>query len=119
MYSEAFDVSLKLKVTTYVLRCIDRHGGIDNYLTKTSDEKLASKLGSELKMQVIEQKRRLAAGEPPLPPPKQVKRGTTWGLRVYKDPYQQLRAAKQVAAGKLPESAKQPQPAKLVEAGHL
>jgi len=52
------------------LRTIDKKGGLDNYLADTSDKKLASKLGSHLKLLVLEQRVRLAQGLPPLPPPK-------------------------------------------------
>jgi len=36
-----------------VFRCIDKAGGLDRYLLKTSDEQLASDVGSKLKSQII------------------------------------------------------------------
>jgi hypothetical protein len=63
-------VVTRVQVTTHVLKCIDKVGGLDNYLASTSDKKIDSKLGSYLKEQVIEQRRRLEAGEEPLPPPR-------------------------------------------------
>jgi len=59
------------RVTTSVLKLIDKFGGLDNYLTSTPDERLASELGVSLKEQVLEQQRRKAAGEELLPVPKQ------------------------------------------------
>jgi hypothetical protein len=73
---------LKLKVTTTVLRTIDKYGGLDNYLAFTTEEKLASKLGVKLKHMVIEQRRRIAAGEELLPPPKMADKKDTWTLAV-------------------------------------
>ena len=63
-------VVTRVQVTTHVLKCIDKVGGLDNYLASTSDKKIDSKLGSYLKEQVIEQRRRLEAGGEPLPPPR-------------------------------------------------
>ena len=90
LYSETFDASLRLRVTTHVgyyvhalvvwlftgflwqvLRTIDKLGGLDNYLLNTSDSKLDSELGSRLKAQLAEHKRRVLAGEPLLPLPKE------------------------------------------------
>ena len=39
-------------MTTYVLKCIDKEGGLDNYLVNTKDKKIDSKFGSWLKEQV-------------------------------------------------------------------
>lgn len=48
---------------------MDKYGGLDNYLAETPDYKLASKLGVRLKLQVLEQRRRIEAGEELLPAP--------------------------------------------------
>lgn len=69
LWSDAFGTMLRLRVTTHVLRCIDKEGGLDNYLVNTRDDKLDSELGTRLKEQVLEQRRRRASGEDPLPPP--------------------------------------------------
>eukprot|EP00293_Proteomonas_sulcata_P007391 CAMPEP_0184308964 /NCGR_PEP_ID=MMETSP1049-20130417/17280_1 /TAXON_ID=77928 /ORGANISM="Proteomonas sulcata, Strain CCMP704" /LENGTH=112 /DNA_ID=CAMNT_0026621757 /DNA_START=21 /DNA_END=359 /DNA_ORIENTATION=- len=71
LWSDSFGTLLKLRVTTSVLKLIDKFGGLDNYLTSTPDERLASELGVSLKEQVLEQQRRKAAGEELLPVPKQ------------------------------------------------
>ncbi len=54
-----------------VLRTIDKYGGLDNYLLKTSDAKLESQLVSRLKMQLIEHQKRILTAQPPLPLPKE------------------------------------------------
>uniref|UniRef100_A0A6U5A563 Large ribosomal subunit protein bL28c n=1 Tax=Hemiselmis andersenii TaxID=464988 RepID=A0A6U5A563_HEMAN len=69
LWSDCFDSMLRLKVSTYVLRTIDKKGGLDNYLAETPDEKLDSRLGSFLKEQVLEQRRRILLGQDLLPPP--------------------------------------------------
>ncbi|KAJ9084544.1 hypothetical protein DSO57_1023429 [Entomophthora muscae] len=43
------DKCFYLTVSTSALRTIDKKGGLDNYLLKTSDENLASQWGSEMK----------------------------------------------------------------------
>ena len=52
LYSEILDQSIRLNVTPFVLRWIDRVGGLDNYLLRTSDAKLASAKAIELKNQL-------------------------------------------------------------------
>lgn len=36
LYSDALEQPVQMKVTTYVLRCIDKAGGLDNYLLNVS-----------------------------------------------------------------------------------
>ena len=51
LMSESLDKSVKLKVSTHGLRSVEHVGGLDNWLTKTSVEKLstrAAKLKREL-----------------------------------------------------------------------
>lgn len=48
-WSDILQKKLKFTVTTYAMRCIDKAGGIDNYLLNTRDDKLASELGVQLK----------------------------------------------------------------------
>ena len=50
--SDILDKTFKLNITTYVLRCIKKFGGLDQYLLKTTDKKLASTIGSNLKQQI-------------------------------------------------------------------
>ena len=51
LMSESLDKSIKLRVSTHGLRSVEHVGGLDNWLTKTSAEKLsarAAKLKREL-----------------------------------------------------------------------
>ena len=41
LHSEALGRMVRLKVTTSAIRTVERHGGLDNYLLKTSDERLS------------------------------------------------------------------------------
>jgi large subunit ribosomal protein L28 len=38
LYSEALDEKIGLNVTTHTLRCVDKFGGLDNYLLSIKDE---------------------------------------------------------------------------------
>ena len=44
LLSEALEKSVKLRVSTHGLRSVEHVGGLDNWLTKTSDEKLSLKV---------------------------------------------------------------------------
>ncbi|KAJ1917176.1 hypothetical protein H4219_003366 [Mycoemilia scoparia] len=52
LYSEALDTMFKLKVTTRILRTIDKKGGLDQYLLGTKDKNIASTRGLEIKSQI-------------------------------------------------------------------
>eukprot|EP01116_Phalansterium_solitarium_P024211 TRINITY_DN8806_c0_g1_i2.p2 TRINITY_DN8806_c0_g1~~TRINITY_DN8806_c0_g1_i2.p2 ORF type:complete len:253 (-),score=85.41 TRINITY_DN8806_c0_g1_i2:1701-2459(-) len=52
LYSELLEKPVPLRLTTYVLRWVDKVGGLDNYLLATPERKLQSKLGSELKAEL-------------------------------------------------------------------
>jgi len=43
LMSEALEKSVKLRVSTHGLRSVEHNGGLDNWLLKTSDEKLSLK----------------------------------------------------------------------------
>ena len=43
LYSETLDAMLRFRITTHALRTIDKHGGIDNYLLRTPDDRLPQK----------------------------------------------------------------------------
>ena len=45
LISESLDKSVKLRVSTHGLRSVEHVGGLDNWLTKTSAEKLSTKAG--------------------------------------------------------------------------
>lgn len=78
LYSNTLDRTVQLKVTTYALRsgtytgickkslksssqlqvtcvcrCIDKAGGLDRYLLKSSDQELGSDIGSRLKAEIV------------------------------------------------------------------
>jgi len=52
LYSDLLERKFRLKVTTYVLRCINKHGSLDNYLLRTKENKIKSQIGLELKKRV-------------------------------------------------------------------
>jgi hypothetical protein len=41
--------TFNIRVTTGALRCIDKAGGLDNYLLYTRDKTIGSQLGTEMK----------------------------------------------------------------------
>ena len=43
LISESLEKSIKLRVSTHGLRSVEHVGGLDNWLLKTSDEKLSTK----------------------------------------------------------------------------
>lgn len=53
LYSEALDEKIGLNVTTHTLRCIDKAGGLDNYL-------LSIKVESELGVKGLAARDRIA-----------------------------------------------------------
>ena len=55
LFSEAFDQRLRLKATTHALKCIEKMGGLDQYLIKTKKEKIDSRFGLWLRKQVLNQ----------------------------------------------------------------
>ena len=56
LYSAALDEKLRIKVTASTLRTIDKVGGLDQYLLKSSLDPVLGRLGQKLKQQVIEAK---------------------------------------------------------------
>ena len=52
-YSEILEEKLKYEMTTSAMRSIDRAGGFDNYILKTSDKRLVSKAAIELKKRML------------------------------------------------------------------
>lgn len=56
LYSEILDKRLRIKVTTSALRCIDKAGGLDNYLLKTKEKKIDSAFGFWLKDKISQSK---------------------------------------------------------------
>ena len=41
LLSEALGRMVRLKISTNAIRTVERHGGLDNYLLKTSDDRLS------------------------------------------------------------------------------
>lgn len=54
LYSETLNARLRVKATQKALRCIDKAGGLDNYLLKTEDKKLDSKFALRLRRIIID-----------------------------------------------------------------
>ena len=48
-FSQILGVHLKLRMTTAAMRWIDKAGGFDSYIYHTSDKKLGSEVGVDLK----------------------------------------------------------------------
>mmetsp|Transcript_4172 Transcript_4172/g.8044 ORF Transcript_4172/g.8044 Transcript_4172/m.8044 type:complete len:210 (+) Transcript_4172:39-668(+) len=53
LWSETLGQMVPFRVTTYALRCIDKAGGLDNYLMKTPPEKLGSTAGETAKARIL------------------------------------------------------------------
>lgn len=53
MYSESLSTFVEVKVTTAVLRTIDKKGGLDKYLLETTNKNLFSEKAIELKNKII------------------------------------------------------------------
>lgn len=54
LWSATLQEFLRFHVTTYALRCIDKAGGLDNYLLQTPDKKLQSEEGMAAKLRIQE-----------------------------------------------------------------
>lgn len=53
LYSETLDESIRFNVTTHALRCIDKAGGLDNYLLKADDMDVGLR-GVETRSRILE-----------------------------------------------------------------
>jgi large subunit ribosomal protein L28 len=53
VYSELLDKEFKVRITAYALRCIDKAGGLDNYLCKTDTEKLGQGMVISMRDQIM------------------------------------------------------------------
>ncbi|PZU08952.1 MAG: 50S ribosomal protein L28 [Sphingobium sp.] len=60
LISEALETTVKLRVSTHGLRSVEHNGGLDNWLVKTSDEKLSLK-ARRLKRDILKKKSAVAA----------------------------------------------------------
>ena len=52
IYSETLDEMIRLRVTTHVLRCIDKLGGLDNYILSKKRKDQDSVVGENLKTRI-------------------------------------------------------------------
>ncbi len=59
LMSDALGRMIRLKITAATLRTVDHNGGIDEYLTTTSDNKLTDE-GKRLKRQIKKAKKKAA-----------------------------------------------------------
>eukprot|EP01132_Coremiostelium_polycephalum_P005763 gene5763-7172_t len=61
-YSSILETDVKVKLTAYTIRCIDKAGSFDNYIMFTKDKDLASQLGVDLKkaMKVVMKEKAIA-----------------------------------------------------------
>jgi large subunit ribosomal protein L28 len=57
LYSESLSQFVEVKVTTSVLRTIDKKGGLDKYLLETKDKNLFSEKALELKFKIMNHNR--------------------------------------------------------------
>lgn len=53
MYSESLQKMLRFRMTTHVMRCIKKAGGIDEYLVKTADSELKYPKAIDLKRDIL------------------------------------------------------------------
>lgn len=66
LYSELLDSHFDLKVTTAVMRTIDKKGGLDMYLLDTRDKNLFSDKALTMKKDLQQVIRQKTAGKPQL-----------------------------------------------------
>lgn len=57
MYSETLGRMLRFRMTTYVMRCIRKAGGLDEYLINTKNSELKFPFAIKMKEQIIELRR--------------------------------------------------------------
>lgn len=55
LMSDALDRSVRLRVSTHGLRSVEHNGGLDNWLVKTSDDKLSLK-ARRLKRDIVKKR---------------------------------------------------------------
>ncbi|KAI7902596.1 uncharacterized protein BX663DRAFT_63433 [Cokeromyces recurvatus] len=60
LYSESLSKFIEVKVTTAVMRTIDKKGGLDKYLLETRDKNLFSEKALELKSKILQHNKRQA-----------------------------------------------------------
>lgn len=65
LYSEALDEKIGLNVTTHTLRCVDKAGGLDNYLLSIKSERELGVKGTAAKNRIVAalEQQKLHSGE--------------------------------------------------------
>lgn len=83
IYSEVLDKSIKMWVSTHAMKCIQKKGGLDEYLLETQPKKIGSKFGMFLR-NIIENKKKDENYEVPKIPFQnpQPKRKTSYIMRI-------------------------------------
>lgn len=71
LFSYIHDRHIRVKVTTHALRCIDKAGGIDEYLLKTPYNKMDTEMGIAWKAKIEKMYSELAGMEVGFFPPKE------------------------------------------------
>jgi large subunit ribosomal protein L28 len=54
LFSDSMNTWFPLRITTHALRCIDKAGGLDNYVLKLKDSELGSKPLRQMKASIKE-----------------------------------------------------------------
>lgn len=65
MLSETLQEKFKWRMTTYVMRCIRKFGGLDEYLLRTRDSEIKFPVAIEVKRRIIETREKNAAKAEP------------------------------------------------------
>ena len=53
VYSETLDEMLRIKMSTHAMRCMDKAGGLDDYVLSKKRKDQDSVLGEELKLRIV------------------------------------------------------------------
>ena len=53
VYSETLDEMLRIKMSTHAMRCMDKDGGLDDYVLSKKRKDQDSVLGEELKLRIV------------------------------------------------------------------
>ena len=78
IWSDTLQEMIRFNLTTNTLRMIDKHGGLDNYLLETADDKLNSVSGLKIKKKILEvQKMNKRHGKETMPDPPKLKQQWT------------------------------------------
>lgn len=62
-YCFSYYVQIYLRVTSNTLRCIDKAGGLDNYVLNTKDKDLNSDVALRLRERILEKRKEIEKSE--------------------------------------------------------